>query len=317
MKKALLVVLLAAACSDSSSLSIKDFPNALLKAECKNAVACQLAPDEATCEASVQANNTFLQTKAAAVTSKQVKYDSGLGQKCVDEIANQGCAFTGFGLSKPVDPCQAMFAGQVATNGACFASAECASSGMCVQTSPTCDPSMTCCPGTCQVAPAKVAIGQNCTSTSSCVAGAYCAQTTGQCTAVAAVSGNTCDGIDGCADPMVCNFDFTMNKFTTCYTPAARLATCNTNNFFPCADERDYCDTTTTKCTQNVSVGQMCQGSNGAQCLGYDECLTGSCAARPGAGKTCTVDMFGFSDCLGSLACTNGTCTLPAAMTCM
>ena len=318
MKKALLALLLVAACSDSSGVSIKDFPNQLLKAICKNAVTCQQFPDEATCESSEVVNNTFLMTMSAAVNSKQVKYDSGLAQKCLDQISSQGCAFTGFGLNKPTDPCVAMFTGLVPTAGACFASGECAANGLCVPTSSTCDPTTTCCPGTCMAAPALVAIGGACQATSDCVKGAYCAQTSGQCTALVATAGSPCDGIDGCADPMVCNFDFTMNKFTTCYTPAARAATCDTNNFFPCADERDYCDTTTNKCTQDVATGQACNGANGALCVGYDECNASSmCTARPGVSGACMVDMFGFSDCLGNLACTNSTCQKPTALSCM
>jgi hypothetical protein len=322
MKRALLVLALfpVAACSSDDGIAAKDLPTQLIKADCKNAVTCQLAPDEASCEASLQANSTQLLTLEAAIAANHVKYDSSKAAACVSERANASCAFQGFMLSKPTssDPCNEVFVGLVAANGACFDSLECANGGLCSITNPQCDPTTTCCPGTCMAPPAKIAIGQTCQATSDCVTGAYCTDTTKQCAAVVSGVGTACAGIDGCADPLVCNFDQGTSMFTTCYQQAARGAACDTTKIAPCADERDYCDTTTMKCTQNVSPGATCNGTNGATCVGYADCTNGSCVAKATAGQTCTVNQFGQSNCLGALACNGGSCQLPAAgMTCM
>jgi hypothetical protein len=316
MKKALVLLVTVAACTDSG-VALKDLPSKLAAAECKSAVTCQQFPDQATCLASLQLQDTFFLTISAAVTSKQVKYDENLAGDCVSEAAATTCSFTGF-QTNPNDPCAKMFTGLVAAGGACFISEECAGGGTCQPTDSTCDPSTTCCPGTCKAAPTPAAIGAACQSTSDCVTGAYCAQTTMKCTALVTASGGACDGIDGCVNPMICNYDFTTNKFTTCLTPAARNATCDPTTILGCIDERDYCDAGTKVCTPDVTTGTACGGASGALCVGYDQCDQTSmkCVALATSGQACTVDSNGFSNCIGSLQCTNATCQLPTAMTC-
>lgn len=322
MRKYLVVLFLAAACggSDSSGVALNDLAAKAEAAICKHDVECQSMPDTATCMASIQVNDTFLQTMVAAVNAKKAKYDSSLGGQCISEIQNQGCAFTGFGLTK-TNPCQTMFTGQVAVGGACFESQECTGGGSCAFTNTSCNPNTACCTGTCQAAPAKAAIGQACQSTADCVSGAYCTDTTATpastCQAIVTTSGGACGNFEGCADPMVCDATFnTMTgaiTWTTCYTPAARMATCDPNKFIPCADQRDYCDGTTMKCTQNLTTG-ACQGANNAQCVGYESCTNNTCTPLVKAGGTCSTTA---PNCLGDLGCPSGTCTLPTAMTCM
>jgi len=314
--KRLLVVMACAACSGSSGVALKDLAAQVQSAWCKNQVACQYYPDVATCNAAYQANDDYYQTMVAAVAAKRATYDEGLGGECVSEIANQGCAFTGFQPTAD-DPCITMFTGLVAAGSSCFEQPECTDQGTCNYTDTTCNPGTACCTGSCLAASAKAAIGASCAASSDCVSGAYCAQTAMKCTALATAANAACDGFDGCANPMVCSYDFTTNAFSTCYTPAARKATCDPTQFlFACADYRDYCDATTKTCTQNVAQGVACQGSNGAQCVGFDECVNAFCAARPSVQQACTVDSTGFSDCLATLACTNGTCQQPAYKSC-
>jgi hypothetical protein len=125
------------------------------------------------------------------------------------------------------------------------------------------------------------------------------------------MEGAPCDDLDACANPMICDVFATAS---TCARPAARGATCNPMmTYFPCADTRDYCDATTMKCTQNVAVGQACDGANGAECIGYARCTNMVCQALALAGATCTAGMD--STCLGDLECPNGTCTLAAPQT--
>jgi len=315
MKSLLFVLATVAACSGSSSVSIKDLPAQIQSAFCKNQVECQFYPDVATCNAAYQVNDDYILTMSAAVTAKRATYDADLGAQCVDEVASQGCTFTGF--QPPADdPCGKMFTGLVAAGGSCFEQPECADQGVCEHTDTSCDPNIACCTGMCVAANAKAAIGATCAVSTDCVAGAYCAQTSMKCAALATAAGAACDGFDGCTNPMICSYEVTTNTFTTCYTPAARKATCDPNQIFvACADARDYCDATTMTCTQNVAEGVGCEGSNGAVCVGYDECVNAFCAPRPTAQMAC-VDQGGFSDCLGTLTCTNATCQQPAQMSC-
>ncbi|HTR55756.1 MAG TPA: hypothetical protein VMJ10_34000 [Kofleriaceae bacterium] len=315
MKKLLVVVATVVACGGSSSVALDELAAQVQSAWCKNQVECQYYPDVATCNAAYEANDDYYRTMVAAVTAKRATYDEGLGGDCVTEIENQGCAFTGFQAAAN-DPCIAMFKGKVAAGGSCFEQPECADQGTCNYTDDTCDPSTACCTGSCVAASAKAPIGATCSTTADCVTGTYCGFTSMTCTALATTENTACDGFDGCANPMLCNYDFTTNTFTNCYTPAARNAACNPNLFIPCADDRDYCDTTTMTCTQNVAQGAGCQGSNGAQCVGFDECVNAFCAARPSVQQACTVQQTGFSDCLGTLACTNSTCAQPTFMSC-
>ena len=314
--KALLVglVLAATACSGSDGVSLKDLPNQLLDANCKADVKCGFMPDEATCRGSYQANDTYMLTMAAAVAAKNVKYDASLGKQCVDEAASYNCELSGL-QPDPKDPCTKMFTGLVAAGGACFTSTECAAGGTCNQTDPNCDSTTTCCPGTC-TAVTKAAIGQACQNPGDCVDGAYCSGATMTCKALVAQNGAACDDFFACANPMLCNLDFTTGMFTTCFTPAARAAACNPNDFFPCADSRDYCDSGTMKCTPVATTGQACGGTGNVSCAFYDTCTNSMCTANPGANQACMADQFGQSNCLGTLACTNSTCQLPGAMTC-
>ena len=114
---------------------------------------------------------------------------------------------------------------------------------------------------------------------------------------------------------MLCNINFQTGQWTQCYTPSARMASCDPTKFFPCADERDYCDSGTSKCTQRLSTGGACS-SSGAQCIFADTCSGTSCVQNGAVGATCS--SMGGAGCLGDLSCNNGTsCQFASAMTCM
>jgi hypothetical protein len=298
------VVVAATACGDDS-VEIGDFQARLADAYCKNAVTCQNVPDMASCKAAIQLKSRLLETLVARVNTKVIKYDGGKAAECFDYIDSAGCAFTGF--YPEANPCDTVFTGTVAAGGACTISNECAADGTCERTDPNCDPQTTCCPGTCKAAPTLVALGGDCTSLP-CVDTAYCDSTTNKCTAPITTAGAACTDFDACANPMICDVFATA---PTCITPAARGATCDPMALFGCADQRDYCDTTTTKCTQNVAIGTACGGANGATCIGYADCNTNMvCVALGLAGAACTTGSD--SSCLGDLQCPSGSCTLPA-----
>ncbi len=313
----LCLALAVAACSGTDSIALSDYAKKEIAAFCANQVTCQQMPDTATCEASFELNSTGYMTLVAAANAKLVKYDGAEAASCVNEFASQSCAYTGFQPNKN-DPCNKVFTGTVATGGACFVSQECAGVGaVCNPTSASCNPSTTCCPGTCAPAPAKMGVGGACQGSSDCNDGLYCSDKTQQCTAIATASGAACEALDGCANPMLCNENCSTST-GTCYTPAARNATCDTTQVLPCADERDYCDNTTKKCTQVVALGATCDSAgtgNGATCVAYASCTNGSCVENPKAGATC--DAMNGPSCLGSLSCTTSTCQLaPAGMAC-
>ncbi len=313
MRTGFLCLAVALAACGSDSISINDFGKRYIAARCSFQVTCQEMPDTATCEASYSLNDSGFLTLVAAVNAKTVKYDGEAAASCVDSVASTSCAFSGFYLK---DPCAKVFTGTVATGGACFINEECAGVGsVCNQTDPNCDASTTCCPGTCAAGATKMPVGGHCTGSADCQDGLYCSTATSVCKTPVAQSGAACDELDGCADPMYCNGDFAAMPFTgTCAKAPGRNATCNIKDLLPCADERDYCDHNTTKCTQNVSVGATCDTmgtTTGATCVGFAYCNNGSCAAEPKAGSTC--DAMNGPNCLGGLSCTNSTCALPPA----
>ncbi len=301
-------------CSSDGGVAVGDYLAKLQAAFCKRDTACHDYPDVATCNAAFQVADDYYLTMVAAVGRKEVTYDASAASACIDEIASGGCAFTGFQVTH--DSCSKVFTGTIAIGGPCSETAECVAPAVCAFSNVTCNPFTACCAGTCSAPPA-VAIGAACMQSSDCVDGAYCAQSTKKCAAIATTEAAACDGFDGCANPMVCSYDVNTNTFSTCYTPAAKHATCDPTLFIPCAESDEYCDATTHTCADDLIVGAPCGGSNGAQCLGYEYCGGPNfhCVAKPAAGEACTVS-GGFSNCLGSLECTNNVCTLPAQMAC-
>jgi hypothetical protein len=316
MHKAALALAVAACSSSSpSSIALKDLDARLNAASCKSGVACEFYPDVQTCLAATPPHYSFTDTMIAAVAAHQATYDAAHAGECETELKDWDCTNSYFPPAD-ADPCTQMFHGLVAAGGACFFSDECADGGTCTM-STTCDPSAACCLGMCTAAPARVAIGQPCVDTSGCVEGAYCSTTTMMCTLIAPAAGAACSSYDGCAPPLQCGYDLTTGKYTTCFRPAARGATCDPTQFFACDDYRDYCDQTTSKCTPLLATNATCGGSNGASCVYYDMCANTACVSRPGVGQACALDANGIANCLGGLACTNGTCQLPAEPTCM
>lgn len=316
MKSFVYGVILASVAACSSGVSIDDFSQKLIDAQCTYAVACQQMPDVATCKGATHIDD-YIATLVADSKSKKITYDEGQAGTCIDYFKSASCSFTGF--HGPANPCTTVFKGTVAAGGACFVDEDCAGSGTCQATDPNCDSSAMCCPGTCMAAAQKVAIGGDC-SNAPCVDNAACSFNTNKCVALATTAGAACDAVDGCADPMVCNIDFTKQPYMgTCITPAAHGATCDPNALIACADNRDYCDPTAKTCTSAIAVGQTCTAQQ--TCVGYADCTNGSCAARAGSGQACMAGSGSGAgsggNCLGDLTCTSGSCAAPpAAMAC-
>lgn len=295
-----------AACG--GGVSSHDLVNELRSAECDNEVQCGNMPDKASCEAALALNSSDVLTTLADIDSGLIKYSDDTAGQCIDDIRNEGCTASGFAKIGP--SCANLFQGTVANGGACTISEVCASHGSCNHTDPNCDTTTACCAGTCQVEMTAV-IGGDC-SMATCPDKAFCDQMTMKCATQLTTAGATCTDFNQCAPPLYCNADFTMTPIMgTCQVPPATGATCSPNTFPNCDDERDYCDTGTMKCTRAVAVGQACNGTNGANCVGYADCVSGTCVAKVKIGATCM--STGGATCLGDGQCTSAACTLPPA----
>lgn len=304
-----LLYCVTAACS-GDSIDLNDFESAVLDAACSNAVTCGSMPDVATCRAALNTSKDLLTIIAKAKTGA-ITYNSDKAGECVDMIESRTCAFDGFHTTSR-SPCLDVFAGKVAAAGACVIDSECVTGHYCGQTDPQCDTDTSCCAGTCLAIPADVPIGGDC-SAAPCVDGAYC-DSMDRCATPIAAEGTACDGFTACANPMYCNV---FSQAPTCERPAGRGATCDPDKLIPCADNRDYCDATSMKCTQVSAVNGTC-GTQGPGCVSYATCTNSVCVADPKAGESCMYDAQNQSDnCLGNLTCSaNGSpCTLPAAAT--
>ena len=315
MRKTPLLLLVVLFACGKDSIGFDDFPGGLEGAQCGFQVDCDLQPDNATCQASIDIDDGEVGSLDAAIADGTVIYDAEAAQACVDAIRGQGCSFPGF-QDRP-DPCDDVFTGTVATGGACIIDVECANGGSCAPTDVNCDPDVSCCAGTCQgMDTPLVAIGGVCEG-GDCVANAFCkfpaGANSGTCTAAITTAGTACDELDACANPMVCDLDFATGMGGTCVTPAGSNQACDPGGLIACGDLRDYCDPASMKCTRRVDVGGACP--TGVRCVGFATCVNAVCLADPKLGEACVVD--GAQDCLGSLSCINGTCQLPpASMVC-
>src|SRR5262245_6534908 len=306
------VLIVASACGGGGNVKIDDFPDELAAAICERDVRCGFQPDKATCEASTIFEGNDVETTIGAVKAKTLEYSESQAKKCLDSIRKDDCTFDGFHIASP---CDDLFIGTLAAGTACVFDDECADGGECTQTDMACNRNTACCAGTCAAGPAVAAAGAACGNTGGagtvCDDGLYCKDTggaTGMCTALVATEGAACDTFfDTCADPFYCNITDFMTFTGKCAKPAASGATCVTADLIACEDARDYCDATATTCTRAVGVDAAC--SDMISCVGFATCTAMKCVANPSVGAAC--DAQNGPDCLGTLSCTNATCTAP------
>jgi hypothetical protein len=97
----------------------------------------------------------------------------------------------------------------------------------------------------------------------------------------------------------------------TCQPPIASGAPCDLDVYLPCDDWREYCHQATGVCSPGVPVGGACDDANA--CIGYAQCLNGTCIAMAGLHAHC--DQIGGLICLGNLQCSpaTNTCEPPVA----
>lgn len=317
MKLYLACVALVAACGDSGgSISIDDLPDHVTEVECNIELECGYVTDTASCKAAVNLDSEQTKTIIADVKAGIIKYDGDKAAKCFD-AADVNCLFQGV-HSADDDPCNSYLTGTVAKGGACFFSQECAGGADCAQTDNNCDNTTTCCPGTCgDPASAKAAVGAACGDTVACDEHGYCktsgSGSSGTCTAIVTTEGAACDDILACANNMICDSFSGTGK---CYLPKPEGGACDPNFIladFACADERDYCDATSSKCVKRVDVGATCDDS--ILCKGTAGCFNSKCVANAAAGAAC--DDTNGPSCGFALSCDNGTCAAePSGTSC-
>ena len=295
---------------------LAEFADAL----CKLDVSCGSMPDTATCKATLQFDSTEFATVRADIASGKVHYDAAKAGSCIDYVKSiYGGPCTRSGLASVDtndDVCSDVIVGSVADGGACFSSTEC-SSANCVLADTACSRSRMCCAGTCAAKPTPIPVGGDCSTLQpgqACVSGAYCVtdttSTSQTCKIPSKVAGTACASVLDCASPFFCSRD-SGSATGTCQPAGPTGAACNaTVSYGACDDLRDYCDTTTLKCTRRAAVGAACD-ANQSGCVGYASCVGGTCVAMSTERGACnTID---GPNCLGDLECssTTSTCGFP------
>ncbi len=299
--------MLALVACGGGSIAVEDLPGDVKDARCDNLLKCEGIADRATCNGAIPADTSQVPAIQAAIKNGTIKYNGDKAGDCVDQLSGRSCEFEGFHNESA---CSDVLTGTVATGGACVLDEQCANRGNCQPTGSTCDPATTCCAGTCVGGSTVSALGGPCSDQMhTCGTTAYCKPGTtsgavGTCTALVTGEGTACDAVSACVNPLFCNVNF-QTGMGTCKKPAASGAACVRMDLLPCADSRDFCNTTSNTCVRRIAVGAACV-SGSMPCVDYASCIAGTCAGDIPAGGACVVDSG--ANCAGSLACTNGTC---------
>jgi hypothetical protein len=299
---AILVTLAAAGCGGggaSASIPIDDLVARMQAAVCHQGVACGVAPDTATCNASIfVVTETPILTVVASVKRGTTRYDGELARQCLDRIASLPC---------PSEPpnlglCDGVFQGTVAAGGACVTGEECISQA-CVSSSGCQSAS---CQGTCAPGLGLVTLGAACDGVGTfCSDDAYCKS--GVCVALIP-AGSPCGGTDDvCVAGHSCQASGSAGTTVCMPNFPAEGATCTPGR--ACQRSDDYCDATSLECVRRKLPGAACDGD---QCVGYAHCVNGACTPIPGPGASC-FDASGnpILNCLGDLICVGEVCGAP------
>jgi hypothetical protein len=282
-------------------------------AVCRNSVACQLYPDQATCMATTV---TEMQTQAYDtlvhdVTSGKVLYDQARAPGCVAALDTfdtpADCTRSG-ALAAPFNTaCAGIFTGTVALGGTCFFSFECATGGVCSQDHCT---QGQCCAGTCTSTAPTLGPGDDCTDVGSAACPADEA-----CTFDPALGRDACQprGAVGapCNQPNTCVIGLNCDSGSqTCKPLAATGQPCDPDTD-SCDSIDDVCELANPICTPRLAIGSPCQPDE-YNCIDYAACdpSTGTCVAEPVVGQGC--DPNGLPCLVSQCDPTTRVCTLVA-----
>jgi hypothetical protein len=232
-----------------------------------------------------------------------VKYDPGLGYRCVQLTLDQPCFGPG-----DLESCRTAFTGTLPAGAACSLNMECASAG-CVKTACGAD----CCPGTCAAGTfsPNLPVGADC-SNGICAEGEFC---DGTCKA------RVGEGA-ACGPSAICqaDLDCSGSASPTCVRLGGLGAQCATAF---CEMSVAVCNESTLVCSAPPKAGDPCTGI--AECGVALDCVAGACVVPGVVGEPC-VGADGSVQCqhgygpYGSVTCTNGVCAQtdpsPAALAC-
>jgi hypothetical protein len=306
----LLLLVAIPACDSDNSISLSDLPAATVDALCTYSARCGQMPDVASCKA---AAGTDMGQLSADVQAGKIKYDGKAAAACLDAMRSASCNHSDpFNEGEP-QACKDALKGTVADNGVCYSGSECVSGscggGVCSGSG--------CCQGTCNPSAgsaAAIPIAGACGGSGAvCVAGAFCNDSTCQAKAAVGQSCATSFPEGSCVTGAYCVANG--SDTGTCGKLPAEGQSCypaGVSYLSACDSMLDCCDSVSLKCVPKIAVGGDCSG--GASCVGYAACdATGRCVAKARAGESC--DDVNGPQCLGSLFCESGKCTLPSAPT--
>lgn len=313
-----LVCAVSVACSGGNGgngIALADFEAETRAALCHYLVLCERMPDQATCVASmnVEESVSFFPTMQVDVAAGRVAYDAQAARACVEGF-NSLRSCTQLELAPLFERiqgiCAAVFSGTMPPGGVCFFDEECSGRDVCSRSNCA---TPECCQGTCLATPPPIPAGGDCSQMpqgSSCAAGTACG-TDPQTRAITCVPflapGANCRDVAGsCPDPYLC-MTVPSGGQSVCTPPVERGQGCGTSDAFLCNDLRDTCDPNNRICIASVPVGGDCSVTGG--CVGYADCATSICVARGLPGGGCGTAY----ECLGDLVCDTTTlrCTLP------
>ena len=307
-----------AACSGNGGNGANDISLANYEAEfraalCHYLVLCERMPDQATCIAStnIEESVSFFPTMQVDVAAGRVMFDAQAARACIDGFKGlRSCTQLDIApvFEQLQDTCAAVFSGTVPPGGACFFDEECTGRDRCSRSCTT----PGCCEGTCVPTPPPYPAGGDCSQMPqewSCAAGTSCVtdpQTQARICAPFLAPGASCRLVAGeCPAPYLCR-TVPPGDQSVCTPPVERGQSCGgVGDVFFCNDLRDNCNVEGSTCTAAIPVGGACPAGG---CVGYASCVGSTCVAQGGPGAGCgTAD-----DCLGQLVCdTTLHCTLP------
>ena len=306
-----------AACSGSkggNDISLANYEADFRAALCHYLVLCDEMPDQATCIAStnIEESVSFFPTMQVDIAAGRVAFDAQAARACIDGFKSlRSCTQLEIAplFERLQDTCAAVFSGTVPPGGVCFFDEECTGRDRCSRLACA---TPECCQGTCLATPPPYPEGGDCSLMPqewSCAAGTSCVtdpQTTARICAPFLAPGANCSLVAGaCPPPYICKMVPPGDQWV-CTPPVERGEVCNdANDVFRCNDLRDNCNVMGNTCTASIPVGGACPSGG---CVGYAACVGSICVAQGGPGAGCGTD----DDCLGQLVCdATLRCTLP------
>lgn len=286
---AVIAVLFAACGSDGGGgISVDDFQDQRLAAECERLVRCGLFTTEDACKGFVI--DSFDLDVKGGVDAKRVKYDGAKAEDCLVALAAQSCDQTTKDLRVVPPACAAVITGTIADGAACNIEAECIS-GTCDQ--PLCARE-TCCAGTCAATIKDAPDGAACMTDDNCVEGTFCGDTDHTCHTLLAMLGD-CEHDNECDYGLACVGATELQKGKCRALPPIGMPC----PYMRCADVGAVCTNGT--CVAVGLAPTPC--TDGTQCSPFGRCApNGQCAEMPVLGEACTTKCQ-----LGSW-CDNGMC---------